>query len=166
MKYINVHCPKCQQSVEVEAPRPGLSFPMAAIVLVVGVVIGFAGFASMPRHAPARTAWIPPGKTQELVDTLPTVNLQELSQGTALRSKSGNTRSMVVFNNKTAGTVQYDWIDFNGQRKMYCTIAPHGSATQATFATHPWLIVDEKDNPIALFVSLPGHCIANINGHL
>jgi hypothetical protein len=167
MKFINVHCPKCQQTIEVEAPRGRLSLPMAAAVLVLGVLIGIAGFASMPRHAPARNAaWIAPGgKPQELVDALPSVNLQELSQGAAMRSTSGGTKSLVIFNNKTAQRLQIYWLDYNGQRKSYGMIAPFSARPMETYATHPWLLVDDNDKPVALFVSLPGHCTATINGH-
>ncbi len=167
MKFINVHCPKCQQSIEVEAPRRGLSLPMAAAVLVVGAAIGIACFAAVPRHARLqRTVWVAPGKAQELADVLPTVNLQELSAGTALRSTSRDgTRSMVIFNNKTSQKLQLFWLDYNGQRKSYGTLEPFSNRPMQTYATHPWLLVDDKDTPVALFVSLPGQCTATIKGH-
>jgi len=167
MKYINVHCPKCQQTIEVEAPRRGLSWPLAAAVLMVGAAIGFACFASLPRHAQKQqNAWIAPGgKVQELVDALPSVNLEDLAQGKAMRSTSGTTKSIVVFNNKTTQTLQVFWLDFNGQRKSYGKIAPLSRMPMLTYATHPWLLVDDQDKPVALFVSLPGHCTATIVSH-
>jgi hypothetical protein len=161
MKIIHTKCPKCQQPIQVDAPGRGLFLPIVAAALV-GAVIGIAVFASVPRRAPAQKAWVAPGKAQELVDALPSVNLQELAQGTAMRSTSGGIKSMVVFNNKTAAPLQRFWIDYNGQRKKYGDMAPFSSQTQATYATHPWLMVDNNDNPVALFVSLPGNCVANI----
>jgi VHL beta domain len=167
MNLIHINCPKCKEPIQIDAPPRKLMWPMVAAALV-GAIIGMAGLAGVGYHyaknARRQTAWVQPGKTQELKDMLPAMSEQDLAQG-AVHSTSGGTRSLLVLNNKTAQPVQYVWIDYNGQRKKYGDIPAFASRTQQTYATHPWLILDSNSNAIAFFQSLPGNCVANITGH-
>jgi len=55
-----------------------------------------------------------------------------------MRSTSTDgTRSLVIFNNKTAQSLQIYWLDYNGQRKSYGMIAPFSSRPMRTYATYP-----------------------------
>ena len=56
----------------------------------------------------------------------------------------------VVFENRRSSPARLYWIDFDGQRKSYGTIAPGGTHRQATFAGHRWLVADDSDHPLGV----------------
>jgi hypothetical protein len=59
-----------------------------------------------------------------------------------LKSIEGTVPTSVQFNNQTAGNVNVSWIDYDGQRVFYNTVAPGQSYVQSTFLTHPWVVTD------------------------
>ena len=60
----------------------------------------------------------------------------------AIRSLSDTERTRIIFRNERAGRIHVFWIDYEGQRQLYRTLAPGHSATFQTFATHPWVVTD------------------------
>jgi thiol-disulfide isomerase/thioredoxin len=92
----------------------------------------------------------------------PTLTLLPVDQAGTLRSEAGITPSTIVINNQTDHTLRELWITYDGKRQDYGTIPPHTVHTRLTWDTHPWLLVDEKGNPVALYVARAGGCIANI----
>ena len=134
---------------------------LTAVILLAIMMIGLAGCGH--KKSPGKEVWVVPGsETNQLKDMWPTVNQQELLAGMALRSTSADKKSLLVFNNKTAKPIEFDWLGYDGKRKKYGIIPALGTYTQETFATHPWLLVDESDKPVALVVSLPGNCYFDI----
>ncbi len=79
-----------------------------------------------------------------------------------LRSRTANTPATIIFHNKTGMTLRLFWVDYNGRRKQYGVVQPHGSETRATFASHPWLCVDDNNRDVGLFVAAPGRCHARV----
>jgi hypothetical protein len=79
-----------------------------------------------------------------------------------LRSHDSDTPSTIIFHNNTGQMLQLYWIDYQGRRKPYGWVPPHAVDERSTFATHPWLCVDKSGHVVALFVALPGDCIATI----
>jgi Tol biopolymer transport system component len=63
-------------------------------------------------------------------------------QITAGQSLNSVTPTNISFVNGTSRTVDIFWLDFNGNRVLYNTLAPDGSYVQGTFVTHPWVAVD------------------------
>jgi hypothetical protein len=59
-----------------------------------------------------------------------------------LRSLSGAERTRISFRNERFGRIHIFWIDYEGQRQLYRTLAPGQSQTFQTFATHPWVLTD------------------------
>lgn len=57
------------------------------------------------------------------------------------------------FINKRPHEVRTYWLDYNGRRVFYKAIAPNGQYTQPTYKTHPWVVTDQKDNCIEIYVS-------------
>ena len=57
-----------------------------------------------------------------------------------LKSGSGNTIH-INFVNQCADPLQIDWVNFEGQKQTYNTLAAGDSYNQQTFATHPWVLV-------------------------
>lgn len=70
----------------------------------------------------------------------------------SLRAYAGVPVS-VVFINRTDRTVHVYWLDYKGQRKSYGAIPPGGRQVQNTFSTHPFVITDEDDRGLVIFVA-------------
>ena len=70
-----------------------------------------------------------------------------------LRSVQGNTHTTMKFVNRTNQEVRSYWLDYNGRRVFYKAIPPNGNYTQPTFQTHPWVITDQRDKCLDIYVS-------------
>lgn len=70
-----------------------------------------------------------------------------------LRSVQGSMQTRMKFINKRPHEVRTYWLDYNGRRVFYKAIAPNGQYTQPTYKTHPWVVTDQKDNCIEIYVS-------------
>jgi hypothetical protein len=44
------------------------------------------------------------------------------------------------------------WINYDGMRQLYAVAAPHQSHRQQTYVTHPWVLTDEHENCVAVFL--------------
>jgi hypothetical protein len=69
-----------------------------------------------------------------------------------LRASSGDAVT-VIFVNNSSRPVRIYWLDFEGNRKSYGGIPALGRQDQRTFTTHPFLITDENDRGLAVFVA-------------
>jgi VHL beta domain len=70
-----------------------------------------------------------------------------------LRSVKGNVHTNMKFVNRTNQEVRSYWLDYNGRRVFYKAIPPNGNYTQPTFQTHPWVITDQRDKCLDIYVS-------------
>jgi hypothetical protein len=70
-----------------------------------------------------------------------------------LRSVKGNVHTSMKFVNRTNQEVRSYWLDYNGRRVFYKAIPPNGNYTQPTFQTHPWVITDQRDKCLDIYVS-------------
>jgi len=70
-----------------------------------------------------------------------------------LRSVQGNVHTAMKFVNRTHQEIRSYWLDYNGRRVFYKAIPPNGNYTQPTFQTHPWVITDQRDNCLDIYVS-------------
>ncbi len=64
----------------------------------------------------------------------------------ALRSLSDTERTRISFRNERFRRINVFWIDYEGQRQLYRTLAPGQSQTFQTYATHPWVVTDASGN--------------------
>jgi hypothetical protein len=82
---------------------------------------------------------------------------EELLQGCrnlgGLRSVSGNQKVAVNFVNRTIGNVKIIWINYNGNKILYGTLAPNQNWNQVTYVTHPWLILNSSNDCLGAFVA-------------
>ena len=72
-----------------------------------------------------------------------------------VRSSGGNATSTLIFQNKTPYTLDYWWIDFNGERdsRGFERIHPGGTAEQSTFRGHVFLVSDTQGRGLGMFKS-------------
>lgn len=81
---------------------------------------------------------------ERLAPTLPVLPSPHPSQG-----KGGETR--INFTNKTAGEVELQWVDLQGNRKGYGTLAAGETRAQHTFAGHVWAATTKDGKVLAAF---------------
>ncbi len=76
----------------------------------------------------------------------------------SLAQPNGGADTTILFQNRTADTVELFWLAGDGSRKSYGTVAPGGDYLQHTYEGHSWLVVGADGKPLALFVgeSRPG----------
>ncbi|PUE57713.1 hypothetical protein B9Z36_07300 [Limnohabitans sp. Rim8] len=79
-----------------------------------------------------------------------------------LRSLQGNVHTSMKFLNNSNQEVRTYWLDYSGRRVFYKAIPPHGQYTQPTFQTHPWVVTDQRDKCLNIYVSNQPSGIAEI----
>lgn len=77
------------------------------------------------------------------------------AEAKGLKSTEEKAETFVTFVNKTGMTVQVWWLDFEGKRILYNTLAPDEEYRQQTYLTHPWIITDVKGNALQLVMPEP-----------
>jgi von Hippel-Lindau disease tumor supressor len=80
-----------------------------------------------------------------------------------LRSIQGNVHTTMKFVNRTNHEVRSYWLDYSGRRVFYKAIPPNGNYSQPTFQTHPWVITDQRDNCLNIYVSNQPSAVVTIH---
>lgn len=44
------------------------------------------------------------------------------------------------------------WVNYSGNLRSYGTIRPGSTWTVITYGTHPWLIVDPRNNIVGIYI--------------
>jgi VHL beta domain len=70
-----------------------------------------------------------------------------------LRTTSSSQPTKIVFDNRTSQVYKLFWLDGKGQRKPFGEIHPGEKHGQATYATHPWVIVNPDESVLGIFVA-------------
>lgn len=80
-------------------------------------------------------------------------NKQELSSP-ILKSLNQDYKSFIRFINTTSYRVEVIWIDYNGRAKLYHTLDPNEGYSINTFATHPWIFIEEttRDRFVYIYI--------------
>ncbi|MEY2600374.1 MAG: hypothetical protein RLZZ142_2633 [Verrucomicrobiota bacterium] len=81
----------------------------------------------------------------------------------ALRSLKGNQPSFLTFKNATSTDIEVFWLDYQGQRKKYASLAPGKEWGISTFATHPWVLAEAGGKPLGVVVA--GKKPGSLEGH-
>ena len=78
---------------------------------------------------------------------------QTCKEERGLRSVQGHVNTTMHFVNKRDQEIRTYWLDYQGRRVFYKAIPAKGRYTQPTFQTHPWVVTDQRDNCLGVFVS-------------
>ena len=70
-------------------------------------------------------------------------------------SRDSSDEVYLAFQNNSGEEVSLFWVDADGQRRPYGTLAPGERRRQRTFAGHSWLVVAKNGTPLVAFVT-PG----------
>jgi uncharacterized caspase-like protein len=81
--------------------------------------------------------------------------LQACSQEHSLRSLEGTTSTAITFVNSSANTIRTYWIDYQGKRKFYASVAPGSSYVQQTYVTHPWVVTNNQEVCLGVYMPEP-----------
>lgn len=68
-----------------------------------------------------------------------------------IKSTSFDTETFVQFLNDSSQTVSVYWIDYNGLRVLYNHLPAGQSYVQATFVTHPWMVVSSSGDCLGIY---------------
>ena len=74
-----------------------------------------------------------------------------------LLSSMGGDPAEITWHNESGELRRIFWLSFMGDRVSYGQLDPGGTAVQGTFATHPWLIANDMDECITIFMAEPGN---------
>ena len=104
----------------------------------------------MKRHLLLASAFI------LLVAALPSAALADAAacgSASTLRSPGGapTAATSILFVNKSAAPINIVWIDYDGARKPYATIAPGKNLVQRTFVNHLWTIESAAGRCLGVF---------------
>ena len=84
------------------------------------------------------------------------------SDESRLRSIDGKVPTTVEFVNQTPGPLKVFWLDYEGHRKLYLSLAPNATSKQSTFASHAWVLADAADRCMSVFVASEGTSVVTL----
>lgn len=135
----------------------------SALVLSLSACIpGFPGSSSSPSDNPSASPSSGLSLDANLGVSLPDpasiatftgLKAVSCSEEANLKSTQG-AATTVKFQNKSDARIKLYWLDFNGKRVEYAKpgINAGASHSQGTFVTHPWLIANEQDQCMGIYV--------------
>lgn len=85
-------------------------------------------------------------------------------EGRPRPSSRTGAESEITFENQLGEEVQLFWLDTQGQRQSYGTVAAHGRRVQHTYAGHVWLAANSRGQTLAVFEAAAQPDVAVIDG--
>lgn len=79
-----------------------------------------------------------------------------------LRSGNSNVETFIRFKNESDQTVEVYWIDYNGKRKKYYDLEPGITEAGGTYVSHPWVIVNKKNECLGIYHPSDTPCLVRI----
>ena len=79
-----------------------------------------------------------------------------------LRSQESKQRATIRFVNRTGALVHLYWLDYKGERNLRARVPAGQEHLVETFASHPWIAVDEKGETLGLYQAQRGDFAAVI----
>ena len=76
-----------------------------------------------------------------------------------IKSHNSDERCYIAFRNETEQALSYHWLDFEGKRVSYGQIYPHSVAGMDTYATHPWVVLDDDEQVLGIFIPQDPHSL-------
>ena len=91
-----------------------------------------------------------------LVAPGPVLSSQSCAAESSLRSMPSTTLAPVQFLNGSGAWRHLYWLDFDGRRVLYETMAPGQSIAQDTYLTHPWVVTDPAGVCVGIYLPALG----------
>jgi CSLREA domain-containing protein len=135
-------------SVSVSTGDGGVEGPVPSLrtLAVKQGSVGSRRAATRVTPVPAAIRALPIGMLAAAVDNPNCVITQD-------HSISGDTSSLITFDNQSGVTVSIYWLDYQGNRVFYNTLPSGQSYDQQTWITHPWVALDAGGNCLGYTIS-------------
>lgn len=146
-KSIVVHKKRGADAASVLAAATALFVIVASSIWLTGSIVRALSSSRMPTTDHMLTA---PRDISAVPENWQYLPVGELS---TIQSLNGYCKTDFHITNRTKGPVRVYWINYWGERVEYMQLQPGQTQTQSTFATHPWLVVDEREQPVMLFIA-------------
>lgn len=101
--------------------------------------------------APSRQTWIL-AVALSLAAHLPAHAEKHPAELKGLRSTHGDVPTQIKIVNNSGKPIKIFWIDYDGNRKEYGVFGDGEAFDQETFISHPWVVTDEADKPLGLYL--------------
>jgi len=73
-----------------------------------------------------------------------------------MRSLNSKYATPVSFINIRNTPIQVWWLNFEGKRVSYGTVQPYSRLEMNTYETHPWVIVDNTNQALGIWLPVQG----------
>jgi len=149
IKEVGVVFPEAMRASENDGARTivrPIRWIVGALLVLFGVSIFLFLYRPWVTVAPSPVASSPP-------QNLRTLAPYPCEAEPKLRAYETRSATTIWFSNAGKTTVRRYWLDQDGKRvRYYPDLAPGQAVEQPTFVTHAWLIADEQDRCIAIYV--------------
>ena len=79
---------------------------------------------------------------------------QDCRQEPTLRSLDTRASTTIEFVNRGPSEVRTYWLNYEGTRVAYRTLAAGESYTQQTYVTHPWVVTDASGQCLGIYLPM------------
>ena len=69
-----------------------------------------------------------------------------------LHAVKGDVATSITFVNQTRRPVRVYWINYKGDRQFYAEVAPGRSYDQQTYVTHPWVVTNNAEDCLGVYL--------------
>jgi hypothetical protein len=124
--------------------KPWVWFLAAAGCLIVGVGLGLIFyFRSLPSS---------PGASVGSAGVSTPATAMSCDQEKNLRSQAATDSTEISFTNRSPETRRIYWLNFDGVRVLYASLASGQTVDLQTYMTHPWLVANDADECKAIYM--------------
>ena len=129
------------------------------------VLLEFADCSSSPKYSTSSAPVGFPGPRSgvKFDYTMRADTTSCIPPGQGIRSEEGTTATQITFVMNATGTAQVFWLDYSGGRVLYATLSSGRSLPQATFLTHPWVVVGDDGECLGFIVSTKASQTLRVN---
>lgn len=71
-------------------------------------------------------------------------------------SQRSNIPARMIFHNESSREIELFWLDYDGRRRPYMSLAPGETGVQPSFFSHPWLVADRGGRCLGIYYARRG----------
>jgi len=117
---------------------------LAAACLIVGVGLSSIFYSELLPTLPRASLGSPAGSTP--------ATPMSCDQERNLRSQATTDSTEISFTNRSPETRRIYWLNFDGVRVLYASLASGQTVDLQTYMTHPWLVANDADECKAIYM--------------